>query len=189
MLMMMILLVLITYPKKMKKLEKLDCEKLTRNGKPQMCNRGFKLWPKTDYLKLLPPRVRRMPGRPSISRRKDASESGHQSKSNKYGNEEVTKVGRQMTCKNCWEVGHNSRGCKNQKSDAPIKQRNPIGRPKGRMPQVPESISESGSRGRGSTVRGSISGRGSMDRKRPQLGVGEAMVGVSIKVWVDIIFE
>ncbi|KAI3770203.1 hypothetical protein L6452_01328 [Arctium lappa] len=39
------------------------------------------------------------------------------------------------------------------------------------MSQAPESVNESDSRGRSSTVR-----RGSMGNKRPQLGVREAMV-------------
>ena len=84
---------------------------------------GVKLWPTTNFAKPLPPKFRRMPGRPSISRRKDAYEGGSRSRTNNFGHEEVGRIGRQMTCKNCWEVGHNSRGCKNQKNDAPSKQK------------------------------------------------------------------
>ncbi|KAJ9565641.1 hypothetical protein OSB04_001607 [Centaurea solstitialis] len=48
----------------------------TYNHKVNPLN-GLKLWPKTSYLKPLPPRIRRMPGRPSVSRKKDASESSY----------------------------------------------------------------------------------------------------------------
>lgn len=111
---------------------------------------GVKLWPTTNYAKPLPPKFRRMPGRPSISRRKDACEGGSRSRTNNFGHDEVGRTGRQMTCKNCWEVGHNSRGCKNQKKDAPTKQKNPVGRPRG------SGLS------RGSRYSGS--GRGSIDK-------------------------
>ncbi|KAJ9543480.1 hypothetical protein OSB04_023187 [Centaurea solstitialis] len=98
-----------------------------------------------------------MPGRPFISRKKDASERGCQSK--------ITKVGKQMTCKNCWEVGHNSRGCKNQKKDAPIKKKINRGR----------SSTGRGSRGRSSTGGGFVGGMDLRGGYRPQLGA-EAMI-------------
>ncbi|XP_057806606.1 uncharacterized protein LOC131021437 isoform X2 [Salvia miltiorrhiza] len=34
-----------------------------------------------------------------------------------------------MTCKKCWQQGHNTRGCKNEKCDPPPKEKRRIGRP------------------------------------------------------------
>ena len=59
---------------------------------------GTNMWKRTNDVPPLPPIIRKMPGRPQKQRIKDPGEtSGSQ----------VSRVGRTMTCKNCWEKGHN----------------------------------------------------------------------------------
>ncbi|KAJ9558705.1 hypothetical protein OSB04_013319 [Centaurea solstitialis] len=63
----------------------------TYNHKIKPLN-GIKLWPRTNFAKLLPPKSRHMPGRPTIARRKDASEGGRHSRRNAYGHEVSSRV-------------------------------------------------------------------------------------------------
>ncbi|KAJ9539891.1 hypothetical protein OSB04_026397 [Centaurea solstitialis] len=60
---------------------------------------GSSLWPKTDDIKPLPPKERRMPSRPTIKRKRDACE--------KEIKHSKVRIGRKMTCQNCQEKGHN----------------------------------------------------------------------------------
>ncbi|KAJ9552869.1 hypothetical protein OSB04_016914 [Centaurea solstitialis] len=82
-------------------------KKVERNKDQMRVNplNAVKLWPTTNFAKPLPPKFRRMPDRPSISRRKDACEGGSRSRTNNFEHEEVGRTGRRMTCKNCWKVG------------------------------------------------------------------------------------
>jgi len=65
---------------------------------------GSNMWPTTNYTPPLPPLKRRMPGRPTVKRRRDASESS--------GRHTVSKRGKTITCSSCKEVGHNKSKCK-----------------------------------------------------------------------------
>ncbi|GJX73167.1 hypothetical protein Tco_0311762 [Tanacetum coccineum] len=87
-------------------------------------------WPKTDDIEPLPPKERRMPGRPCVNRKRGACE-----KDRKNAN---VGFGRKMTCRKCYEKGHNSRSCKKQKTDPPLKDV----RPKGRSKRVVAPTSE-----------------------------------------------
>ncbi|KAL5727577.1 hypothetical protein ACHQM5_000759 [Ranunculus cassubicifolius] len=80
---------------------------------------GEKLWPKTGYATFLPPKDRRMHGRPKKARRKNRHESPQKGngKSNKRPMEvplpsRVSKVGKGGECSICKKVGHNKRTCK-----------------------------------------------------------------------------
>ncbi|GJU98681.1 multidrug resistance-associated protein 5, partial [Tanacetum coccineum] len=68
--------------------------------------KGIDQWRKIKHIPCLPPKERRMPGRPSIARKKDKSEL----------RKHVAKAPKFMTCKNCNQRGHNSSGCKNEKA-------------------------------------------------------------------------
>lgn len=84
--------------------------------------KGSTYWPKTDDIKPLPPKERRMPGRPTVKRKRDPSEK--EKKSSKV------KRKRNMTCKKCKEIGHNIRSCKKEKRVPQTKEKRPKGRPK-----------------------------------------------------------
>ncbi|GJT32521.1 hypothetical protein Tco_0922940 [Tanacetum coccineum] len=62
---------------------------------------GSNMWKKQYKQPLLPPIIRRMPGRPKKNIVKAPGES----------NTQVSRVERQMTCSNCYEKGHNKRAC------------------------------------------------------------------------------
>lgn len=65
---------------------------------------GSEMWPKTEFIPPLPPIRRRMPGRPTIRRKKDAFEI-----SKKHT---VSRVGKIVLCSICKESGHNKLTCK-----------------------------------------------------------------------------
>lgn len=65
--------------------------------------RGKSVWNKGRAAPILPPPVRKMPGRPKKARRKDKEEV------KKVG--KLSRKGRIMTCKLCKSTSHNSRGC------------------------------------------------------------------------------
>ena len=69
---------------------------------------GTAMWPQVDYQKPLPPKRRRLPGRPKVKRRRrDAGEremSGHVTHS-------VTRRGGLIRCSICKGVGHNKKKC------------------------------------------------------------------------------
>lgn len=76
---------------------------------------GKNLWPRDDEDPILPPSQRRMPGRPKKARRKGANEETK----NSGGPSKLSRCGRDMTCTNCHQVGHNKRGCKNPTVNVP----------------------------------------------------------------------
>lgn len=97
---------------------------------------GSNMWEVTSYTKPLPPNDRRMPGRPSVKRKRHVSE-----KNDKYP------TGRVITCKNCFETGHNIRSCKNPKQSVPPQEKKKKGRP--RTVDESERRSRGGRSGRG----------------------------------------
>ncbi|CAH1440609.1 unnamed protein product [Lactuca virosa] len=64
---------------------------------------GKNMWPSTDLIPPLPPLKRRMLGRPTIKRRKDASE--------RMGKHTISKVGKKVSCSIYKEKGHNKATC------------------------------------------------------------------------------
>ena len=75
--------------------------------------KGKILWADSGMPRLEPPRVRKLPGRPKLSRRKDKDEI------KKVG--KMSRKGRTMTCGNCRNKGHNTRGCPSAKDTEVIK--------------------------------------------------------------------
>ncbi|OIT21567.1 hypothetical protein A4A49_35776 [Nicotiana attenuata] len=63
---------------------------------------GMNMWPESKNPPVIPPTVKKMPGRPNKVRRKEPGE-------NKTG--KLSKGGVEMTCSNCHNKGHNKRGC------------------------------------------------------------------------------
>ncbi|GJV05270.1 multidrug resistance-associated protein 5 [Tanacetum coccineum] len=126
---------------------------------------GSDQWPETNYIPPLPPKARRMPGR-------NASESN--GSSNRVG-----RHGRMMTCKNCYETGHNKRGCTNERRDPPPKEVRPKGKQKpwqDGMTNASRSVQRGGistNRGGRSINRGGIStNRGGRSSNRCGLHIG-----------------
>nr|GFB58111.1 splicing factor [Tanacetum cinerariifolium] len=70
---------------------------------------GSSMWPQTPEKPPLPPVLRKMPGRPRKLRIKHVTERVNV----------ITKRGRMMTCHNCWENGHNKKGCNKEKQPKP----------------------------------------------------------------------
>ncbi|CAH1444405.1 unnamed protein product [Lactuca virosa] len=60
---------------------------------------GKNMWPSTDLTPPLPPLKRCMLGRPTIKRRRDASE--------RMGKHTIAKAGKKVSCSLCKEKGHN----------------------------------------------------------------------------------
>ncbi|KAJ9565013.1 hypothetical protein OSB04_000979 [Centaurea solstitialis] len=85
---------------------------------------GMNQWKTNDLNKPLPPKPKRMPGRPKKQRKKAIHEpSPHHGK--------VSKQGSVMTCQKCFQVGHNRRGCKATVGHRPApKASKPVGRPR-----------------------------------------------------------
>lgn len=71
---------------------------------------GMNQWPPNQLNKPLPPKPRKMPGRPKKKRKRAAHEPLSQ-----VG--KVSRVGAVMTCKKCGKEGHNKRGCKEPTKD------------------------------------------------------------------------
>ncbi|GJY37347.1 pentatricopeptide repeat-containing protein [Tanacetum coccineum] len=68
---------------------------------------GMNFWPDcSEMSKVLPPKPKKMPGRP----RKKRIRASHETK---YPNK-ISRSGVQMTCSNCFQRGHNNSSCKNQ---------------------------------------------------------------------------
>ncbi|XP_038705767.1 uncharacterized protein LOC120001481 isoform X2 [Tripterygium wilfordii] len=63
--------------------------------------RGENMWPRSEQDHLLPPKMRKMPGRPKKKRRREQHETVNKTK--------LTREGRIMTCKVCKGKGHNAR--------------------------------------------------------------------------------
>nr|KAJ0186902.1 hypothetical protein LSAT_V11C900463080 [Lactuca sativa] len=67
---------------------------------------GSDMWPHVDYINPLPPKRRRLPGRPSTKRKRDQIERENQGKKHS-----ITKRGSVMKCSICRESGHNKTTC------------------------------------------------------------------------------
>ncbi|KAH0655448.1 hypothetical protein KY285_030330 [Solanum tuberosum] len=64
---------------------------------------NLKMWPESQNISVIPPHVRKMPGRPGKKRKK---EQGETSKTGK-----LSKRGIEMSCNTCHNKGHNKRKC------------------------------------------------------------------------------
>jgi len=73
---------------------------------------GPKLWPQVDLPPILPPYVRRAPGRPKKQRKKGNDEKVKHSQSSAGSSKSVPKRNQHsLKCGRCGEVGHNARTC------------------------------------------------------------------------------
>ncbi|KAL4587600.1 hypothetical protein LXL04_000472 [Taraxacum kok-saghyz] len=84
---------------------------------------GSSMWVETTHPKPLPPISRRMPGRPSIKRKRHVSE--HDDKHSQVSSKKWS-----VQCKNCLVKGHNARSCKNPKVVPQPKPKGKMGRPR-----------------------------------------------------------
>ncbi|CAH1430269.1 unnamed protein product [Lactuca virosa] len=71
------------------------------------------MWPPTEFIEPLPPFKRKMPGRPKVNRRKDASEMG--------ARHTVSKVRKKIMCSVCMQVGHNKVTCSQAEKPTKLK--------------------------------------------------------------------
>ncbi|PWA81478.1 hypothetical protein CTI12_AA173100 [Artemisia annua] len=119
---------------------------------------GSKMWKRTRDPPLLPPLMRRMPGRLKKNRIIAPSEN----------NTQVSRRGRVMTCTNCQEKGHNKASCKKApvpKPPKPTRQSKPT--------TVPDYTTYASARGGGRGSRGPRrGGRGQRGAGRGQRGGG-----------------
>ncbi|GKB16383.1 hypothetical protein Tco_0850306 [Tanacetum coccineum] len=84
---------------------------------------GIKFWPDCSNLsRILGPKPRKMPGRP----RKKRFRAAHETKSNTR----IPRAGFLIRCHNCWEIGHNKKGCKKEPIPVILKEKKKAGRPK-----------------------------------------------------------
>ena len=122
---------------------------------------GSNLWEQTPYTKPLPPVERRMPGRPSIKRKRHVSE--HENKLS-----QVTTKGWTFQCTNCLQKGHNKVSCKNPTITPEPKPKKKMGRPRlnpelthcskgGRRPKTGTRCGGRGTRGGRRGTRGESS--------------------------------
>nr|KAJ0202631.1 hypothetical protein LSAT_V11C500273190 [Lactuca sativa] len=84
---------------------------------------GSNLWPMTEFIKPLPPPVRRMPGRPKVNKVKHASKS----EDAKYPSQRL-KVTRTVRCGKCQQLGDNKISCTNDEVPKPPVPKRKIGR-------------------------------------------------------------
>lgn len=68
---------------------------------------GRKMWPTTEYAKVLLPEMKKRARRSRLNKRKDTNLPIDPTDLSKLG-----RRGIQMTCKNCGKLGHNKRTCK-----------------------------------------------------------------------------
>ncbi|KAL4583184.1 hypothetical protein LXL04_007750 [Taraxacum kok-saghyz] len=83
------------------------------------------MWPRTEFIKPLPPLVRRMPGRPKVKRRKHATEA----EDAKYLTQRV-KQSRTVRCGNCPNLRRNRNSCKNNTTPRAQEPKRKNGRPR-----------------------------------------------------------
>ncbi|XP_052623735.1 uncharacterized protein LOC128129082 [Lactuca sativa] len=81
------------------------------NIRPLNCSA---MWPEVDYTKPLPPKKRRLPGRPTMKRKRDQVE--REAKGTRHT---VSKKGMIMRCTICRERGHNRSTCPLRPNDVP----------------------------------------------------------------------
>ncbi|CAN1294973.1 hypothetical protein LINPERPRIM_LOCUS22672 [Linum perenne] len=83
---------------------------------------GHELWPPSQYSPVLPPHIRKTPGRPKknrvhaveerqdgVRRRKRSYTNEHFLKRDRNDHRKMSRVGRVMTCSNCHKEGHKRR--------------------------------------------------------------------------------
>ena len=96
---------------------------------------GIDFWPdQSMYTVVLPPKPRKMPGRPRKKRIRSSSEGGSPKR--------VSRVGTEMTCSICHQPGHNKKGCKNEPVAQEPKEKKPRGRPRKEKVTEVENIVE-----------------------------------------------
>ncbi|KAL7605835.1 hypothetical protein Lser_V15G17660 [Lactuca serriola] len=81
------------------------------NIRPLNCSA---MWPEVDYTKPLPPKKRRLPGRPTMKRKRDQVE--REAKGTRHT---ISKKGMIMRCTICRERGHNRSTCPLRPNDVP----------------------------------------------------------------------
>lgn len=79
---------------------------------------GADLWEPSGIEKLLAPEVKKLPGRPKKQRVKAPHEEHKLGASGK-----LSRKGIEMTCQNCFQIGHNRLTCKNEIVSRPKKKR------------------------------------------------------------------
>lgn len=77
--------------------------------------KGSLFWPQTGFPDILPPKARRMPGRPKKNRNREQGEPGAGVK--------LGKKGVRMRCSLCLMYGHNKSTCKTPKEECVERQR------------------------------------------------------------------
>ncbi|GJV96510.1 coronatine-insensitive protein 1-like protein [Tanacetum coccineum] len=77
---------------------------------------GQSMWVKSGLPPPIPPKQGTMPGRPKGKRQK------HPSEVNVSNSQRVSRFGRTITCSDCYQKGHNNKGCKNETIDPPPKE-------------------------------------------------------------------
>nr|KAJ0192736.1 hypothetical protein LSAT_V11C800392570 [Lactuca sativa] len=82
------------------------------NIRPLNCSA---MWPEVDYTKPLPPKKRRLPGRPTMKRKRDQVE--REAKGTRHT---ISKKGMIMRCTICRERGHNRSTCPQRPNDVPF---------------------------------------------------------------------
>lgn len=76
---------------------------------------GEQMWPKADGYPVQPHIVQVMPGRPKKNRRKDRDETDPKNP------KRLRKLGVQIQCSNCQQIGHNRKTCKDEIVSKPVK--------------------------------------------------------------------
>ncbi|CAI9281393.1 unnamed protein product [Lactuca saligna] len=87
---------------------------------------GSSMWPEAPYMKPLPPQKRRLPGRPTLKRKKDQSEMESKGKTRHT----ISKAGSVNRCTICRERGHNRSTCPTRPADVAS-----TSRPKNKKPK------------------------------------------------------
>ncbi|CAI9290457.1 unnamed protein product [Lactuca saligna] len=87
---------------------------------------GSSMWPEAPYMKPLPPQKRRLPGRPTLKRKKDQSEMESKGKRRHT----ISKAGSVNRCTICRERGHNRSTCPTRPADVAS-----TSRPKNKKPK------------------------------------------------------
>ncbi|CAI9287507.1 unnamed protein product [Lactuca saligna] len=87
---------------------------------------GSSMWPEAPYMKPLPPQKRRLPGRPTLKRKKDQSEMESKGKTRHT----ISKAGSVNRCSICRERGHNRSTCPTRLADVAS-----TSRPKNKKPK------------------------------------------------------
>lgn len=78
---------------------------------------GERMWPTAEGFPIIPPAVKKMPGRPKKKRKRNPLEEDPKNPSR------LRKTGVRMTCQKCYQIGHNRRSCKNEATARPNSQR------------------------------------------------------------------